>query len=339
MKNKLQIFLLGIFMLCLLIGYMGCAKDETTINGPNTNTDPNAPTYPVTVTVLGPSGAPQGGVTVTLQNPPRVDSIFTAITNSLGMATIQSPSGNQVIIATIGVFQKSITVTVNASATGNIITAPIQLVQNTSLGKTLVIYADYENIEDVLRDTTIGYTAFDTTNVYYMRARVISDSTALLNYLKQYAIVFSDCNGGDEHLYPEIARLYGRYVQQGGKIYGGHYNYMNLQYIFPQSYITSISGSGDSLRIINTNLSTAVGYSVINWSSSWFTPYSELPVNSTVFAVISGSSGTTSSPQGTPIIVENRLGTGKYVWTTYHNQNILSDPRLVRIVRYFLYNM
>ena len=147
MKNKLQIFLLGIFMLCFLLAYMGCAKDETTINGPTVNTDPNAPTYPVTVTVLGPSGAPQGGVTVTLQNPPRVDSIFTAITNSLGMATLQAPAGSQVIIATIGVFQKSITVTVNASSTGNIITAPIQLVQNTSLGKTLVIYADYENIE------------------------------------------------------------------------------------------------------------------------------------------------------------------------------------------------
>ena len=339
MKNKLQIFLLGIFMLCFLLAYMGCAKDETTINGPTVNTDPNAPTYPVTVTVLGPSGAPQGGVTVTLQNPPRVDSIFTAITNSLGMATLQAPAGSQVIIATIGVFQKSITVTVNASSTGNIITAPIQLVQNTSLGKTLVIYADYENIEDVLRDTTIGYTTFDTTNVYYMRARVDADSTALLNYLKQYSIVFSDCNGGDENGYPKLARLYGRYVQQGGKIYGGHYNYMNLQYIFPQSYVHSVSGSGDSLKIINTNLSTAVGYTVINWSGSWFTPYSDLPVNSTVYAVISGSTGTTSSPQGVPIIVENRLGTGKYVWTTYHNQNILSDSRLVRIVRYFLYNM
>ena len=112
-------------MLCFLLAYMGCAKDETTINGPNTNTDPNAPTYPVTVTVLGPSGDPQGGVTVTLQNPPRVDSIFSAITNSLGKATIQSPSGSQVIIATIGVFQSTMSVNVSASTTGNIISAPI----------------------------------------------------------------------------------------------------------------------------------------------------------------------------------------------------------------------
>jgi hypothetical protein len=339
MKNKLQIFLLGMFMLCILLAYMGCAKDETTVGPQNPNTDPNAATYPVTVTVLGPSGAPQGGVTVTLQNPPKVDSIFTAITNSLGIATLQAPAGQQVIIATIGVFQSTITVTVNASTTGNIISAPIKLVQNTSLGKTLVIYADYENIEDVLRDTTIGYTAFDTTDVYYMRARVVADSAALLTYLKQYSIVFSDCNGGDESGYPKLARLYGRYVQQGGKIYGGHYNYMNLQYIFPGYYTTTASGSSDSLKIINTNLSTAVGYTVINWSHSWYTRWADLPANTTIYAVESGTTGTISSPQGIPIIVENRLGTGKYVWTTYHNQDILSDSRLVRIVRYFLYNM
>jgi hypothetical protein len=339
MKNKLQIFLLGMLMLCILLAYMGCAKDETTVGPQNPNTDPNAATYPVTVTVLGPSGDPQGGVTVTLQNPPRVDSIFSAITNSLGKATLQAPAGSQVIIATIGVFQKSITVTVNASATGNIITAPIQLVQNTSLGKTLVIYADYENIEDVLKDPTIGYTTFDTTNVYYMRARVNADSTALLNYLKQYSIVFSDCNGGDEGSYPKLARVYGQYVQQGGKIYGGHYNFYNLQNIFPTYYKTPISGSGDSLKIVNTNLQVALGYNVIQWPFSWYTQWANLPPNSTVYAVISGSTGSASSPQGVPIIIENRVGTGKYVWTTYHNQDIIGNARLVNIVRYFLYNM
>jgi hypothetical protein len=339
MKNKLQIFLLGIFMLCLLIGYMGCAKDETTVGPQNTNTDPNAPTYPVTVTVLGPSGAPQGGVTVTLQNPPRVDSIFTAITNSLGIATIQAPAGSQVIIATIGVFQSTMTVTVNASSTPTIVTTPIHLVQNTSLGKTLVVFAGCENIEEVLADTSIRYTSFDTTDVYYMRARADKDSTALLNYLKQYKIVFSDCDCGDELYYPKLARIYGQYVQQGGNIYGGHYNYYNLRNIFPGFYTTSPSGSGDSLKVINTNLSTVLGYNIIDWNTGWYSPWTNLPANTTVYAVESTTNGSASSPQGIPIIVENHVGTGKYVYTTYHNQDILSNPRLIGIVRYFLYNM
>ena len=339
MKNKYKVLLFVGLILCILLSYMGCSKDETTTGPSTTNTNPNAPTYPVTVTVLGPSGAPQGGVTVTLQNPPRVDSIFTAITNSLGIATIQAPAGSQVIVATMGVFQVTINVTVNASSTGTIISTPIKLVQNTALGKTLVIFAGCETIEEVLADTSIRYTAFDTTDVYYMRARVEADSAALLTYLKQYAIVFSDCNCGDEDGYPKLARLYGRYVQQGGNIYGGHYNYMNLQYIFPGYYTADTYPSSDSLKIINTNLSTALGYKVIYWSTGWYTPFTDLPANTVVYAVASGTTGSTSSPQGIPIIVENHVGTGKYVYTTYHNQDILADPRLVGIVRYFLYNM
>ncbi|MGD1046469.1 MAG: hypothetical protein ABR936_14260 [Bacteroidota bacterium] len=337
MKNKLHFFLLGILILCFMVAYMGCNKDERTITGPNSS----VPTYSVTITVLGPTGVPQGGVTLTLQNPPYVSPIFTTITDSLGRGTIQVPSGNQTIIATIGtVFQ--VTVNVTVTSTPIVISTPIQLVQNTTLGKTLVIYADCENIETVLADTNIGYTKFDHTTVYDMRTQVDQDSVALLNYLKQYVIVFSDCNCGDEYEYPKLARLYGRYVQQGGKIYGGHYNYMNLQYIFAPSYNdnSQVYGSGSQLKIVNTNLSTALGYTVIDWPSSWYTQFSEIPVgNSTVYAVIDGSTGSPSSPLGIPIIVENRLGAGKYVWTTYHNQDILGDPRLIRIVRYFLYNM
>ena len=337
MKNKLHFFLLGILILCFMVAYMGCNKDERTITGPNSN----VATYSVTITVLGPSGAPQGGVTVTLQNPPYVSTIFSGITNSNGQATIQAPAGNQTIIATMGsVLQVTVNVNVNASSTPTVVSTPITLTQNTTLGKVLVIYADYEYLETVLSSSTIKYTKFDTTNVYYMRSRVVADSAALLTYLKQYAIVFSDCNGGDESGYPKLARLYGRYITQGGKIYGGHYNYMNLQYIFAPSYQTYVSGSGTQLKIVNTSLSTAVGYTVINWPSSWYTDFSDIPTtNTTVYAVISGSAATASSPQGIPIIVENRLGTGKYVWTAYHNQDILSDTNLVKIVRYFLYNM
>jgi hypothetical protein len=339
MKNKTHFFFLGILMLCILIAYMGCNKDERTVTGPNST----VPTYTVVVIVLGPSGAPQGGANVTLQNPPYVSSIFSAITDSSGKATIQSPSGPQTIIVTMGtVFTASITINVQITN----VTQPVgtvKLQQNTSLGKTLVIYAGCEEIEQVLADTSIAYTKYDYTWVDTMRARVSQDSVALLNYLKQYAIVFSDCNCGDEWEYPLLARVYGQYVRQGGKIYGGHYNYYNLQNIFPPYYQTYTYGSGDSLKIINTNLQIALGYSVIQWPGylGTYDLWSDLPpaASTTIYAVMTSSPGSPSSPQGIPIIVENRLGSGKYVWTAYHNQDILSDPRLIRIVRYFLYNM
>lgn len=310
----------------------GCKKDETGAVDPSQ-------TFPVTATVLGPSGNPQGGATLSLQNAPSADPKFSTTTTSDGQGTIQSPAGPQVLLAKIGtVFQATISVNVAASAAGTN-AGTVRLQQNTSLGRTLVIFAGCEQLERVLRDTAIAYYLYDSTTVSLMRTQAAADSTALLNYLKQYSLIFSDCNCGDETGFPLLARIYGRYVQQGGKIYGGHYNYMNLQYIFAPDYRTLTSAANDSLTITNTNLSTAIGYTVIGWpGSTSYQKYTDLPTGSTiVYAVFTGTPGTASSPQGTPVIVENRLGTGKYLWTIYHNQDILSDTRLVRIVRYFLY--
>jgi hypothetical protein len=340
MKNKFHLLLVGIVMLGMLVVYWGCNKEDITVNGPGSGS--NVTTYYITVTVLGPSGAPQGGATVALQNPPYTSTIFSAITDSAGHATIQAPAGNQTVIVTMGtVFTTTINVNVQITSTPQTV-GTVTLTQSTSTNsKVLVIYAGCENIENVLTNSGIAFTKFDTTNVYYMRSRVDSDSTATLNFLKQYAIVFSDCNCGDEYGYAKLARCYGRYVQQGGKLYGGHYNYYNLQYIFPPYFKTSVYGSNDTLKVLNSTLSTALGYNVIHMYLSGYEMFSDMPGSSTttIYAVMAGSPTSPSSPSGVPIIVENRLGTGKYVWTTYHNQDILSDPRLIKIVRYFLYNM
>lgn len=326
---KKLLFFVGMFFVLV----PGCKKDET-------NPVNSSQTFPVTAIVLGPSGSPQGGATLSLQNPPSNDPKFSTTTDSAGKGTIQSPAGQQVLLAKIGtVFQATISVNVAASA-GGTNAGTVRLVQNTTLGRTLVIFAVCEQLERVLRDTAIAYYLYDSTRVDSMRVRATRDSTALLNYLKQYSLVFSDCNCGDESGYPLLARIYGRYVQQGGKIYGGHFNYMNLQYIFAPSYQTSTSSSNDSLTITDVNLSAAIGYTIIRWpGSTSYEKYTDLPASgsSTVYAVFTGTPGSPSSPQGVPVIVENRLGTGKYLWTIYHNQDILSDTRLVRIVRYFLY--
>ncbi len=329
---------LVILSLSLAVFALNCKKSSTT-SGP-TNT---VPTYPVTAIVLGPSGAPQGGATLTLQNPPYADASFSGTTDTAGKATIMSPEGPQVLVAKMGtVFQATINVTVAASQTPTV-AGTMRLQQVSSLGKVLVVYASAENLENVLRDTVIGFTQFDVNYVSAMRDSAASDTVRLLTYLKQYAIIFSDCDGGTEYGYPVLARVYGHYVQQGGKMYGGHYNFYNLQNIFPPYYTNSVSDSRDSISIVNTALSSALGYTVIQWPGggsalSYYEMFSNLPQNTTVYAVMTGTQSTTT-PQGIPIIVENRLGTGKYVWTTYHNQDIIGYPQLLGIVRYFLYNM
>lgn len=183
---------------------------------------PNPTLYQVTATVLDPAGNPQAGAILKLQGKADNDAVYATITDSAGNGTIKAPSGNQTLVAKIGsIFQVTFTVNVLASSTPTV-APPVKLVQNT-LFKVLVVYGDAEQIEDVLHDPNIGFTTFDTTDVYYMRNRVASDSTATLNFLKQYTLVFSDCNGGDEDGYPVLARTYGRFVSQGGRIFGGHY--------------------------------------------------------------------------------------------------------------------
>ena len=347
MKNILRYSLLGILIVCFLVAYMGCSKDETTVTGPNT--DPNAPTYPVTATIYNPQGYPQGGATLTLQNPPSTDPKFSALTDSLGKATIQSPSGPQVLLAKFGtVFQATLNVTVAATTTPTVITTPLKLQQNTSLGKTLIVTADAEQLEAVLR--ILGYTTYDSTSVYDMRTRASADSTGLLTWLKQYKLVFSNCNGGDEDSYPVLARVYGRYVASGGKIYGGHYNYMNLEVVWPPYFAENdqdYQGNtyADSMQVVDANLRNVVGL-YLDWTQSgdsrhlsgyekWTSAHT--PPNSYTYGIIKGTNPAVS------VVVEchpnpNPNG-GKYLWTNYHNQDIKSIPKLRKIIEYFMLNM
>ncbi len=311
-----------------------CSKDS--------GTGPNAELYPVTAKILNPAGEPQGGAILKLAGKTDSDPTFATVTDDSGIGTIKAPAGNQTLIAKMGsIFQTQFTVNVQASQSGTQ-AGTVTLQQNTAL-KVLVVYGGCEELENVLSDPAIGFTKFDTTDVNYMRVRAASDSNATLNYLKNYTLVFSDCNCGDEHSYPVLARTYGRYVSQGGKIYGGHYNYMNLQYIFSQNYKQETSTSGDSVTVLDDTLSSYVGFKVAAWTASsnlnYYEQFLDPPSTSKVYVIITG----TQPP--TPVIILNTLGSGKYLYTIYHNQDILAysygtvDPRLIKIVKYFLYSL
>ncbi len=310
---------------------VGCKKDS----------DPASTgvTYSVSATVLNPQGQPQGGAILTLKNPPSADPKFSGFTNAAGQATIQSPAGQQVLRASIGsafLAEIPVNVTTNPGGTN---AGTITLTQNTAV-KVLVVKASAEQLETVLR--VVGFTTFDSTTITAMRDSANADSTRFLNFLKQYTLVFSNCHAGSEggSSFALLSRVYGRYVQGGGKMYGGHYNYYHLQRIWPPFYTTfntQGSSSTDTLQIIDTGLSTFVGFSVASWDSSLdsrrlsgYEKFSNLPTGSKVYGVIKG----TSPPVG--VIVENFNGTGKYLWTDYHNQDIRNSARLVKLVQYFL---
>ncbi|MEW6510683.1 MAG: hypothetical protein AB1428_06945 [Bacteroidota bacterium] len=336
MRKLLSTLLAGSLLAALVTLDYGCKKDDGTTNPIQT-----VPTYPVAMTVQSPSGQPQGGALVSLKNPPYADPTFQAYTDTAGKATIMAPEGPQTIVAKMGtIFQTEVNVTV-VKSTSPLVVPPVRLVQNTAL-KVLVVKASAEQLEDVLR--VIGFTTFDSTTIYALRDSANLDSARTLNSLRQYSLIFSDCDGGSEGSsnYAALSRVYGRYVQGGGKMYGGHYNYYHLQRVWTtyfDAYDYQGNSSTDTLRIIDQNLSSYVGYSIARWNSidsrnlSGYEKFSDLPATSKVYAVIKNT-----SPQ-VGVIVENYVGTGKYLWTDYHNQDIKDDPNLVKLVKYFLYSL
>lgn len=336
MRKALNALLAVVLIAGIVVLDAGCKKDDGTTNPIQT-----VPTYAVSMTVQSPSGQAQGGALVALKNPPYADPSFLAYTDTAGKATIMAPVGPQTIVAKMGtIFQTEVSVTVVA-ATTPLVVPPVRLVQNTAL-KVLVVQASAEQLEDVLH--VIGFATFDSTTIYALRDSANVDSTRTLNRLKQYSLIFSDCDGGSEgsDSYAALSRVYGRYVAQGGKMYGGHYNYYHLQRVWA-SYFDAYDSQGntatDTLRIVDASLAGYVGFTYAGWISidsrnlSGYEKFSDLPPSSKVYGVIKSTSPAVG------VIVENYVGTGKYLWTDYHNQDIKNDPNLVKLVKYFLYSM
>jgi hypothetical protein len=346
MKKLLTSFLMFTIVVSIFM-ISGC--DESSTKCPVCPAS-NGPVYWVSVTVTNPQGQPQGGAIVTLVNPPTIEGTYIDTTNNNGIAVIQAPAGQQQVNVTMGtVMQGTLTVTVTASTTTTQTnpqtTGTVQLTQNTTTKKVLVVQASAEQLEDVLR--VIGFTRFDSTDIYTLRDQANTDSVALYNYLIQYSLIFSDCDGGSEgsSSYAALSRTYGRYIAQGGKIYGGHYNYYHCERIWPGFYSDNNNAylsysSSDSLLVVDQNLKLALGFDVASWSTSidsrylgGYEKWSSYPTNAKIYGVIYRSSPSIG------VIVENYVGGGKYLWTDYHNQDIKDDPKLVKIVQYFLLSM
>lgn len=316
----------------------GCGKNDNILT-------PAGPValYTVTAKVVDTVGNPQAGAVLELDNPPNQPGTFIATTDSSGRATIQSPSGNRALIARLGItLQGTTNVNVQASSTptdaGTIHLEPIQ-----APARVLAVITQAESLQTVLR--AIGYSSFDTTYADSLLALSVRDSSALLTFLSQYSIVFSNCDEGLESSsnYAVLSRTYGRYISAGGKMFGGHCNFYHLQRIFPpyyQTYDNQEDEARDSLSVVDGGLASWLGYSIAGWDSSTdsrklsgYEKFLDLPPGARVYATISWT-----NPQ-VGVIVENPLGKGKFVWTNFHNEDVLNAPGLRRIVQYFLYTM
>ncbi len=293
-------------------------------------------TFSLQAKILNPAGNPQGGAVMVLKGKSDIDPIYSGISDTAGIVNLRSPSGSHIFQVKLGsVFLVEVTINVLADDSGTVVQLPITLEQNPNL-KVLVVKAGCEQLEDVLRDPKVGFTQFDETTIDSMVMRCDADSNAALNYLKQYTIVFSDCNCGSEggSSYALLSRMYGKYVTTGGKMYGGHYNYYHLQRIFPTFYTQTTGVSNDSIQVVDANLSTYTGISISPWIGTvGYTKFTDLPAGAKIYIKIFGAT------PDVPVLMENYLGTGKFAYTVYHNQDVINDAVLIKIVQYFLYTL
>lgn len=184
MKSKL-VSLFVLLAVATLIA--GCSK--------NNSVSSNGTLYPVTATILNPSGLPQAGAILKLQGKANNDPVFASVTDSTGTATIKAPAGNQTLVGVMGtVFSVTFSVNVAANQTGTN-AGTHQVVRNTAL-KVLVVQGDCEEIENVLQGLKFG--TYDSIYVYDLIDSVASDSNKTQNFLAKYSLVFSDCQCGDE---------------------------------------------------------------------------------------------------------------------------------------------
>ncbi|HUI92827.1 MAG TPA: carboxypeptidase-like regulatory domain-containing protein [Chitinivibrionales bacterium] len=298
----------------------------------------SAQMVPMYVMVDDPQGQPFGGVRVWIDG-----TTDTAVTNVTGKAVLDASPGTKNLFARLGIFGAQEWVTIHPGDTA--VTAPaLRLAQNSSV-KILVLKAPAESLEVVLK--AIGFTTFDTMSVDTLGARADSDTVAAASFLGQYGLVFLDCIApeipadlGGTSLYISMSH----YIEQGGVVYGGHYGYFALEAIFAPYYQNINDGDqqpADTLLVLDTAMAANVGYSQIAWQStdgsgrmlSGYETFSDLPPNAHVMGAIKGTNPLMA------VIIENYLGRGRLLWTNYHNQDIVSFPQLLKIVKYTMYNL
>jgi hypothetical protein len=288
---------------------------------------------PVHAILDDPQGNPFGGVRVWIDS-----ARDTVISDSYGKATLNSPCGSRLLKARLGVFKAQVHITVSPCDTALSVPA-LHLVLDSAV-KILVVTTPCETTQTLL--PVIGFTNIDSIAADTLTALANRDSAKCFDFLKNYPVVFLNCDGSFEIYTANLFSVLGQYISNGGVAYGGHYLFKALQQLFPGYYTQGDAQDltpNDTLFITDAAMSSNVGYSSIAWQStddrglSGYEKFTDLPPDAKGLAVIKNG-----APQ-VGVIVENRLGLGRFLWTDFHFQDIVTFPEEVKLMKYVLYDV
>jgi hypothetical protein len=250
----------------------------------------------------------------------------TAVTNQQGRYVITGlPIGPRTLLATRGHFAGKVPIDV----LGNVLTEQPPGVLLPS-GKLAYIPGSFDSIEKVVRD----------------RLRNPIDQIAVADLANpavtsEYAMIFLNC-GLDASRASDPATIANlrAYIDAGGIIYASDYAMSYAQALFPADFI-SVAANGDtqtaSAQVTNPDLLAFVGKpdaQIYYKLGAWYT-LQQLSANAQILLTGTYTAGGVTE-SGRPLAVVINSGAGRLVYTTFHNNDAVTDDQL-KVLYYFIY--
>jgi hypothetical protein len=250
----------------------------------------------------------------------------TATTNLQGRYVLTGlPIGPRTLLATRGNFAGKVPIDV----LGNMLTEQPPGVLLPS-GKLAYVPGSFDSIEKVVRD----------------RLRNPIDQLAVADLANpavtsQYAMIFLNC-GLDASRASDAATIANlrAFIDAGGIIYASDYAMAYARALFPEDLIT-VASNGDtqtaSAQVTNPELLAFVGKpdaQIYYKLGAWYT-LQEISANAQVLLTGTYTAGGVTET-GRPLAVVINSGAGRLVYTTFHNNDAVTDDQL-KVLYYFIY--
>ena len=234
------------------------------------------------------------------------------------------PVGPQVIVATRGAFQAKVTVTVQANQS---VVAPGAKLAST--GKLAFVKGDFDSIELIVQGV-LGNPIEE----------IQATDLALSAVTSKYRMIFLNCGLDTDPLLtdPRVVTNLRAFLQSGGTIYASDFAADYVKALFA-GFTFGMTGDVQNTTgtVVDASLQAFVGKTsvAIVYDLPGWTDLLTIPANATV--LLRGSySASGSQRTDRPLAFVLPLGSGKLVFTTFHNETGATADQIA-VLRHFIY--
>lgn len=251
-----------------------------------------------------------------------------ALTDAEGRYVLENvPEGDQLLVATRGVFSAEIPVTVVAG-----VTVEAETLALDASGRLAYVEGDFDAIQDIVRDE-LG-TELD---------RLTGPELASAEITSRYRLIFINCGvwDWDYDTIMDVVENLRNYVAEGGALYMSDLELPLLEFMFPDD--VEGDGGGDegtiTAQVVSSELrafipgspaTVQIGFNLSGWDA--VTGMSSRPE----VLLQADYQGWTGQVQDGPLAIALEHGDGQVVYTSFHNNAVATSDQ-VAVLMYFIY--